>query len=211
MKKKLTIVCMGIFLLLFNCHKEYPTTFSKEALADTFIALDGKTVTFQNILAKFQGKTVIIDVWASWCRDCIKGIPKIKKLQTAHPDVVFVFLSLDKTTDSWKNGIRKYEIDGSHFYMKSGWGGPFGKFLDLDWIPRYLHKGVVLWMNVAWNRNFYGKTNIQVVLRDESGIVLESRVLTTEVSRKTSNALRKRMLRLERAREIGEMDIPITS
>ena len=81
----------------------------------------------------------------------------------------------------------------------------------LDWIPRYLHKGVVLWMNIAWNRDFYGKSNIQVVLRDESGIVLESKVLTTEVSRKTSNALRKRMLRLERARKIGEMDIPFTS
>jgi len=81
----------------------------------------------------------------------------------------------------------------------------------LDWIPRYLHKGVVLWMNIAWNRNFYGKTNIQVVLRDESGIVVESRVLVTEVSRKISNALRKRMIRLEKAREIGEMDIPVTS
>ena len=77
--------------------------------------------------------------------------------------------------------------------------------------PRYLHKGVVLWMNIAWNRDFYGKSNIQVVLRNESGIVLESKVLTTEVSRKTSNALRKRMLRLERARKIGEMDIPFTS
>ena len=66
-------------------------------------------------------------------------------------------------------------------------------------------------MNIAWNRNFYGKTNVQVVLRDESGIVLQSRVLTTEVSRKTSNALRKRMVRLEKAREIGELEIPITS
>ena len=66
-------------------------------------------------------------------------------------------------------------------------------------------------MNIAWNRNFYGKTNIQVVLRDESGIVVESRVLVTEVSRKISNAIRKRMIRLEKAREIGEMDIPVIS
>ena len=22
--------------------------------------------------------------------------------------------------------------------MQSGWKGPFGEFLDLDWIPRYL-------------------------------------------------------------------------
>ena len=81
----------------------------------------------------------------------------------------------------------------------------------LDWIPRYLHKGVVLWMNVAWNRNFYGATNIQVVLRDDKGVVLESQVLTTKVSRKVSNALRKRQLRLEKARKIGEMEIPISS
>jgi len=41
--------------------------------------------------------------------------------------------------------------------------------------------------------------------------VLESQVLTTKVSRKVSNALRKRQLRLEKARKIGEMDIPISS
>ena len=81
----------------------------------------------------------------------------------------------------------------------------------LDWVPRYLQKGVVLWMNVAWNRNFYGTTNVQVVLRGEDGVVLDSRVLTTEVSRRTSNALRKRMLRLEKARKIGEMEIPVSS
>ena len=72
-----------------------------------------------------------------------------------------------------------------------------------------LAQGGSIVVNIAWNRNFYGRTNIQVVLRDESGFVLESKVLTTEVSRKTSNAIRKRMLRLEKAREIGEMDIPI--
>jgi hypothetical protein len=81
----------------------------------------------------------------------------------------------------------------------------------LDWVPRYLQKGVVLWMNVAWNRNFYGTANVQVVLRGEEGVVLDSRVLTTEVSRRTSNALRKRMLRLEKARKIGEMEIPVSS
>ena len=57
-------------------------------------------------------------------------------------------------------------------------------------------------------QNFYGTANVQVVLRGEEGVVLDSRVLTTEVSRRTSNALRKRMLRLEKARKIGEMEIP---
>ena len=79
---------------------------------------------------------------------------------------------------------------------------------SLDWLPRYLHKGVVLWMNVAWNREFFGETNLQVVLRDDEGVVLESKILTTKVSRASSGVLRKRMLRLEKARKIGEMDIP---
>jgi hypothetical protein len=64
-------------------------------------------------------------------------------------------------------------------------------------------------MNVAWNREFFGKTNIQVVLRDDEGVVLESKILTTKVSRSSTSVLRKRMLRLEKARKIGEMDVPI--
>ena len=78
----------------------------------------------------------------------------------------------------------------------------------LDWVPRYLHKGVVLWMNVAWERSFFGIANIQVVLRDNGGVVLESKVLTIDVSRKSTDILRKRMLRLETARKVGEMKIP---
>jgi hypothetical protein len=64
-------------------------------------------------------------------------------------------------------------------------------------------------MNVAWNREFFGKTNIQVVLRDDEGVVLESKILTTKVSRSSTSVLRKRMLRLEKARKIGEMEVPI--
>ena len=78
----------------------------------------------------------------------------------------------------------------------------------LDWVPRYLHKGVVLWINVAWERSFFGIANIQVVLRDNGGVVLESKVLTIDVSRKSTDILRKRMLRLETARKVGEMKIP---
>ena len=63
-------------------------------------------------------------------------------------------------------------------------------------------------MNVAWNRDFFGETNLQVVLRDDEGVVLESKILTTKVSRSSSGVVRKRMLRLEKARKIGEMDLP---
>jgi hypothetical protein len=78
----------------------------------------------------------------------------------------------------------------------------------LDWIPRYLQKGVVLWINVAWNRKFSGNSNIQVILRDDEGIVLESQVLTTIVARNSADNTRERVKRLEVARKIGDLAIP---
>lgn len=51
-------------------------------------------------LDDFQGKTIVIDCWASWCAPCIAGFPAIKKLIKENPDdsgVVFLFVNmLDK-------------------------------------------------------------------------------------------------------------------
>ena len=84
------------------------------------------------------GKTIFIDVWASWCKDCIESLPQIKALQAAHPELVYIFLSLDKSIKAWKKGIGRYALEGDHYFMSSGWKGPMGTFLDLDWIPRFV-------------------------------------------------------------------------
>ena len=135
--KKMNIILV-LILSFFSCSTEKPTQFSQEALNDTFISLQDESIQFQDILNKHKGKTILIDVWASWCRDCIKGMPKVKEIQKNNPDVVYLFLSLDKNINSWKNGIDKHQVKGEHYFMQSGWKGPFGEFLDLDWIPRYL-------------------------------------------------------------------------
>ncbi|WP_372756255.1 TlpA family protein disulfide reductase [Mariniflexile sp.] len=128
-----------LFLSALSCKaQETPTTFSEAALNDTFVTLEGNSLTFQSILDTNKGKKIVIDVWASWCSDCIKGMPKVKSLQKEYPNATYVFLSLDKTQDAWKRGIEKYEVNGQHYFMESGWKGPFGEFIKLDWIPRYL-------------------------------------------------------------------------
>ena len=127
-----------VVLSITSCNSQSPTQFSQEALNDTFISLKGESIQFQGILKKHKGQTILIDVWASWCRDCVKGMPKVKEIQKENPDVVYLFLSLDKNINSWKKGIDKHQVNGEHYYMQSGWKGPFGEFLDLDWIPRYL-------------------------------------------------------------------------
>jgi len=130
------ILLSGLFL---NCKaQEEPVVFSKEALQDVLLTTEGEAITFQNILDNHKGKTILIDVWASWCGDCLKSLPKVKEEQKKYPNVEFVFLSLDKKIKSWKKGIKKYEISGHHYYLKSGWKGSLGNFLNLDWIPRYM-------------------------------------------------------------------------
>lgn len=114
--------------------------FAAEALSQIFYKLDGNTITFQEILAQYTGKTILIDVWAAWCPDCIKALPTIKTMKADFPDVVFVNLSLDKTPEAWKEAIEKYGIEGEHFYLNDDkrMKGTFGQAIQLNWIPRYI-------------------------------------------------------------------------
>ncbi len=132
-----------VFILLLplfiNCEAQDKVNFSPEALQDTFLPLKGGPVTFQEILDKHKDQTILIDIWAGWCRDCIVGMPIVKELQKEYKDVIFVFLSLDKDLSSWKKSIKRFGIEeGEHYFSKGGWKSPFNKSIDLDWVPRYI-------------------------------------------------------------------------
>ena len=131
-------IILIVLVTLFGCNTETPTTFSEAAMNDNFISLQGESVQFKDILKQHEGQQIVIDVWATWCRDCIEGLPRLKKLQKEYPDAIYLFLSLDKKQEVWKRGIDRFKIEGEHYYMQSGWDGAFGDFIDLDWIPRYM-------------------------------------------------------------------------
>ena len=135
--KKILVLTL-FFTTVLSCKSRVVTQFSAEALNDEFITLEGNSIVFKSILEKHEGNTVFIDVWASWCRDCLKGLPGVKELQANYPEVDFVYLSLDKSQAAWKIGINRLQIKGEHYFMQSGWKGAMGTFLDLDWIPRYM-------------------------------------------------------------------------
>ena len=138
--KKITRLIIAF--VTFSCTKAQTpiqkTEFSEKALAETLLTTDGKQVKFQDILKKQKGKTTVIEVWASWCGDCVKAMPKLKELQASNPKVSYVFISMDKTADKWKEGIEKHQLNGLHFMANDGMKGAFGTAIDLDWIPRYI-------------------------------------------------------------------------
>lgn len=112
--------------------------FGEVTLNKEFEDVQGAKVTFKDILARHKGSPVVIDVWASWCPDCIKGFPELKKLQQKYPNTSYVFLSLDKSKDKWTEAIAKYDLKGNHYYLNEKMSGEFGKSIKLDWIPRYI-------------------------------------------------------------------------
>ncbi|SEG43468.1 TlpA family protein disulfide reductase [Flavobacterium urumqiense] len=133
------IFALFIAFVAISCtNAQQKTAFSKEALSETLLSTDGNQVAFKDILKKYKGKTVVVEVWASWCGDCVKVMPKIKELQANNPNVAYVFISMDKAADKWKTGIEKHELKGQHFMANDQMKGVFGKAIDLDWIPRYI-------------------------------------------------------------------------
>ena len=123
---------------LLSCQNRVETQFSEAALNDEFTTLNGDSILFKTILENHKGNTVFIDVWASWCKDCLREFAQCKSTSGEASEVDFVYLSLDKTQKAWKKGVDRLEIKGDHYLMQSGWKGAMGTFLDLDWIPRYM-------------------------------------------------------------------------
>ncbi len=136
MKKIVSLLSLALSLVA--CAQPNETEFKKEALENLMLTTSNDKITFQEILNKYEGQTIVVDVWASWCSDCIKGMPKVKALQEKYPDATYLFISMDKTYEAWLKGIEKYDVKGEHYMATDGMKGIFGKSINLDWIPRYM-------------------------------------------------------------------------
>jgi thiol-disulfide isomerase/thioredoxin len=136
MKKLLAY--LTILFSAASCMNAQKSNFSEEALIENLLSHDGAQVAFKDVLKKHLGKAVVIECWASWCGDCVKAMPKVKELQVNHPNVDFIFVSMDKTSDKWKLGIEKHALYGDHYMANDGMKGAFGTAINLDWIPRYI-------------------------------------------------------------------------
>ncbi len=106
----------------------------------TLLKLNGNNTSFLDVLELYKGKKVVVDFWASWCKDCIGGVPKIKKLRdkTSDDKVVYLFISLDKDEAKWKAAINRFDIKGEHYRIEIGWQNTLSNYVELDWIPRYV-------------------------------------------------------------------------
>ena len=82
---KKILATLAIAFGLTSCQAQ--TEFSKESLASKLTTTDNKDISFEEILKQNEGKTVVIEVWASWCSDCVKSMPQVKELKAQYPTI----------------------------------------------------------------------------------------------------------------------------
>lgn len=87
--------------------KNIKTEFSSKVLSQKVISFTGKKVAIADIFKEHEGKVVLVDFWASWCRDCILALPKVQALKGKYPEMEFVYFSLDRSFAQWKKGLEK--------------------------------------------------------------------------------------------------------
>ncbi len=144
--KRLILIMMWSVLTLVSCKKqEDKYAFTEKALNSTIFNDKDQEMTMQEVLELTKGQTTFVYLWATWCGDCVRGIPKIQALQSKYGSkIAYTFLSLDRKEMQWKVAIEKYNLKGNHFWFKGlkDWDDhKFTSFLDLDWIPRYMVVG----------------------------------------------------------------------
>lgn len=82
-------------------------------------------------LADYQGKVVLVDVWATWCPPCRKSLPEVAELQKAGGDR-YVVLPISVDRGGW-NDVKPYLAKnpqlGLTAYVPDGAKGlePFGE------------------------------------------------------------------------------------
>lgn len=71
---------------------------------------EGKTHKLSEYVG--NGKVVLIDFWASWCPPCRRDMPHLVKVYKEYKnnDFEIVGVSLDRTADAWKKGIKDLNI-----------------------------------------------------------------------------------------------------
>jgi len=101
-------------------------------------------------LSDLKGKYVYFDIWATWCRPCIREIPSLKKVekQFEGKNIEFVSISVDEgkgykgdkaaAYEAWKKMIADKDLGGIQLMADNGFTSGFIKKYQISGIPRFI-------------------------------------------------------------------------
>ncbi|QKJ32008.1 TlpA family protein disulfide reductase [Mucilaginibacter mali] len=101
-----------------NDIKAYLAKANENFKPDQHLLASNTINSFDELLTNFKGKTVFIDMWATWCGPCkaeFEFNPDLKKYLVAN-NVQMLYISMDKdeADKQWQEMIKYYDLGGNH-------------------------------------------------------------------------------------------------
>ncbi|MDR1003667.1 MAG: AhpC/TSA family protein [Prevotellaceae bacterium] len=99
---------------------------------------DDKPIKLSDYAGK--GKIVLVDFWASWCPPCRREMPTLVKLYAQYQPKGFeiVGVSLDRTGDAWKKGIKDLNITWPQMSDLKYWNSEGAALYAVSSIPHLM-------------------------------------------------------------------------
>lgn len=103
------------FCLLAAFKKVIQFNIGDTAIDFGMVNYNGDTVS----LSKYKGKTIFIDLWATWCLPCLEEFvffDSLKQYYRNNNNLVFISLSIDNNNEAWKKYItEKNRMDETEY------------------------------------------------------------------------------------------------
>ncbi|MEN8121198.1 MAG: TlpA disulfide reductase family protein [Bacteroidota bacterium] len=147
------------------------TAFPKEVKEVKLYTESGEILEFKKVLKKLKGSVIYLDFWASWCGPCIREMPHSKNVQKYFKDknVAFLYLSTDIEQEKWLRGLKRININGSHYRIDPESKALFKKLFKIPGIPYYViidEKGNIAEPKARWPREENLLKDIDKTLRN---------------------------------------------
>ncbi|AXT58351.1 TlpA family protein disulfide reductase [Aquimarina sp. AD1] len=103
-----------IILLLVSVHWSQKLIGQEQFPLSTLITVEGKEIKIEDKLTKLT----VIDLWATWCKPCIKETPYLEEIKKQYGDNIdIIYISLDTNKDRWLQYVKKKKNTENQFWV----------------------------------------------------------------------------------------------
>jgi thiol-disulfide isomerase/thioredoxin len=100
----------------------------------------------------FEGRPVVVNLWASWCPPCRREMPLLAQTAAAQPDVAFLFVNQGESSETIRRYLARDRLELGHVLLDpamavsrhyAAQGLPVTLFLRPDGTLASLHTGEI--------------------------------------------------------------------